>query len=98
MWVELEQDEFEIIDALLANANLHGIRSLLLQNKNSICPYNPKLTNQAAISAAQTYFSADDLTINEDYVKWDKSGNAEVLAWQKVPIEYIKEEDCGCGK
>lgn len=100
MWLYLEDDEFEIIDGALANANLHGLRALINPNQTKVCPYNPKLTKESAIESAKTYFGSDDVIIENDYVKWDKSCNAMVMVWQKVPSEYIPEGeyDCGCGK
>ena len=100
MWLYLEDEEFDIIDDTLTNANLLGLRALIRLNKSNQCPYNPSLNMSNAIEAAKTYFSSDDVIIENDYVKWDKECNALVMVWQKVPSQYIPEGDfdCGCGK
>jgi hypothetical protein len=95
MWFYLDKEEFEIIDSLLEQSNLHGLRFMLKSSLSELSPYNPRLTKSAAIKAAITYFSADDLIIESDFVKWDENGDALVMSWQKVPQNYITE-DCGC--
>lgn len=100
MWIKLEEQEFEAITDALQHLQLYGLKLLLKAKLNKISPYNIKHTRKNAIEAAKTYFSATDLKIEDDHVVWDKSGDAWVMAWQKVPKEYIPEEefDCGCNK
>lgn len=101
MWIHLEDQEYEVISELLRNSNLHGLDFLIRTRLSEISPANPQHTKAAAVLAAQTYFSANDLIIENDFVKWDKNGDALVMAWQKVPSAYIPQStnfDCGCSK
>lgn len=95
MWFNLEKEEFDLISELLVKNNLHGLNHLLIQNLAELSPYNSKYNKKAAIRAAQIYFATNDVQIDEDYVKWDEDC-AWVLTWQKVPLNFITEEDCGC--
>ncbi len=99
-WIQLSDEELEVIQSALSHLNLHGLNFLLKTQFSTLSPYNIKHNKANAIKAAQTYFSADDLIINEDYVRWESNGDALVMAWQRVPKDYIPEEDfdCGCNK
>lgn len=96
MWIYLEDEEYNMLDELLVKSNLHGLRFLIKRHLVEISPANPKHTKKAAIQAAKTYFSASDLIIGDDHVKWLDNGDALVMAWQVVPSVYITESDCGC--
>lgn len=96
MWIKLEKEEFELISDLLAKNNLHGLNYMIKSRLSEISPKNIKHDKQAAIKAAKTYFAADDLTINDDFVLWDDNGDALVMSWQKVPSAYLIESDCNC--
>jgi hypothetical protein len=100
MWIYLEDDEFSIITEALEHLNLHGLNFIINSKLLKYSPYNLNHTRENAVKSAQTYFSADDLEINDDYVRWDKSGDALVMAWQRVPKEFIPEDefDCGCSE
>jgi hypothetical protein len=98
MWIELDSEELDVITEALKHCNLHGMNFLLKSQLNSLSPRNIKHSKKNAVKAAQIYFSADDLMVEDDYVKWTEEGDALVMCWQKVPKEFIVEEDCGCGK
>jgi hypothetical protein len=98
MWVYFEKEEFEVIESLLEQSGLNGLKALIKAQLFQDSPKNLKHKKNGAIDAAKTYFAANDLEI-DDYVKWDNDGNAHVLSWQKVPKEFIVENsDCGCKK
>ena len=99
MWIHFEKEEFEVIESLLEQSGLNGLKALIKAQLYQHSPRNFKHTAENAITAAQTYFSASDLVIDE-YVKWDTNGDAFVMSWQKVPKEFIleKNSDCGCNK
>lgn len=97
MWLRLDKDAVEIIKEALSRCNLHGFLFLFKQEVSRFSPYNIKHTREMVKKAAETYFSSDDLVF-DDYVKWEPSGDAYIMSWQKVPKEYLVEEDCGCGK
>jgi hypothetical protein len=98
MWIDLSEQEINLIAECLKHCNLHGMHLNLRTKLIDFNINNPEQRNKNAVKAAQTYFSADDLIIEDDYVKWTDEGDALVMAWQKTPKEYIIEEDCGCGK
>lgn len=98
MWLEFDPEEIDVISEALKECNLHGMNFLLKSKLNNLSPRNIKHSRKNAVKAAQTYFSADDLIIEDDYVKWTEEGDALVLCWQKVPQKFIVEEDCGCNK
>lgn len=100
MYVNLDDEQLLIIQELLIRHNLNGLNALINEQLLSHHPNNNKLTNENAMKAANTYFSADDISF-ENYAKWDDEENAYVLSWQKVPRAYIEEQEkggCGCGK
>jgi hypothetical protein len=94
MWINLEEEEFEVISDVLKHCNLYGLHFLIKQRLAELSPVNPKHTKLGAVKAAQTYFSASDVIIEEDFVKWLPNGDALVMAWQVVPSVYIDSEDC----
>jgi len=98
MWIDLSQEEIEIITETLKHCNLHALNFNFRTKLLDFCLDNPRLLNKNAIKAAQTYFSADDLIIENDYVKWTDEGDALVMSWQKVPKNFINEENCGCNQ
>jgi len=101
MWIDLSDEEIQIITETLKHCNLHAFNFSIRSKLVNFSLDNPKLLNKNAFKAARTYFSADDLIIEDDYVKWDEDGNALVMCWQKVPKEYINEQElggCGCNK
>ena len=99
MWIDLSEEEIQIITETLQHCNLHGLNFNIRSKLVDFSLDNPKLLKKNAIKAAQTYFSADDLIIEDDYVKWTDEGDALVMCWQKVEKAFIAEsEDCGCNK
>lgn len=96
MWIKLEQEEFELISDLLSKNNLHGLNYMIKSRLSEISPKNMKHNKQSSIKAAQTYFAAEDLIINDDFVLWEDNGDALVMAWQRVPSAYLIESDCNC--
>ena len=97
MWINISEEEYAVISQALNHCNLHGLNFLLKTKRGDYSPHNPKHTRENAVKAAQTYFSANDLIINDDCVQWAEDGNALVMAWQKVPALFI-EEKCNCGQ
>ena len=68
MWINLEDEEFEIVCDVLKHCNLFGLHFLIKQRLAELSPVNPKHTKLGAIKAAQTYFSSNDVIIEEDCV------------------------------
>jgi hypothetical protein len=99
MWIDLSDEEIQIITETLKHCNLHALNFNVRSKLVNFSLDNPKLLRKNAVKAAQTYFAADDLIIEDDYVKWTEEGDALVMCWQKVEKSYIETEpDCGCGK
>lgn len=96
MWLQFNNEEITLLNDALDQCKLHGFKHLLYTRITENSPVNPKHTQTNAVKAANTYFSANDLIIDQ-YVKWEENGDALVMCWQKVPQSYI-EEGCGCGK
>jgi hypothetical protein len=97
MHLKLSDEEFVLIIESLRKNNLHGLASIITTQITCNSPINNKHTQGAAVEAAKTYFSADDLVIGEN-VEWLENGDALVVCQQKVPSNYIQEKNCGCGK
>jgi hypothetical protein len=100
MILNLDREQIIIIQELLLRHNLFGLNSMINDQLTLAHPNNPKLTNTNALKAAETYFSANDISF-ENFAKWDDEENAYVLSWQKIPRIYIEEQaqgGCGCGK
>ena len=98
MWIELSDEEYDVICSVLEHCNLNGLNFLLRSKLHEVSPVNSKHNKPNAVKAAQTYFSASDLVIEEGAsVKWTPEGDALVMGWQITPKAYIEEHDCGCG-
>jgi hypothetical protein len=95
MWLELSEEEYNIIKSALEQCNLFGLNYLLKKQLNGKSTKNVKHIPENAIKAANTYFSSSD-TIIDNHVRWDENGDALVMTWQRVPSVYIQEHDCGC--
>ena len=62
MYVNLDDEQLLIIQELLIRHNLNGLNALINEQLLSHHPNNNKLTNENAMKAANTYFSADDIS------------------------------------
>jgi|688.fasta_scaffold09792_19 hypothetical protein len=100
MWIQFSAQEIDLIESALLACGLDTLKDSIsgrvLNDYQS--PVNRQHTRKQAVKAAQTYFSSDDTFIENDYVRWDKDGNALVLVWQKVPKDMIEDADCNCLK
>jgi hypothetical protein len=97
MYIKISDEEFVLLNELLRNNNLNGLSKIIISQLIDSSPVNNKHTQELAIEAAKTYFSADDIIIGEN-VEWSENGDALVHCFQRVPASYIQEKDCGCGK
>ena len=99
MWINVSEEEYAVITQALEHCNLYGLSFLMRTKRGDYSQVNINHTRENAVKAAQTYFSANDLIIENDCVRWTDDGDALVMAWQKVPAIFIEEQKaggCGC--